>query len=113
MGTAPPGRLNKNIKLTVCYLLVSIQKSLPLLRTAMTRGSMSIEGVRPPPTHLVSSQQPTSTHISQPVTTQTVVTQQVITASGTLTTRPIPPTAQPQVAGFITMLLEIKAVCCI
>uniref|UniRef100_A0A2C9K2Y9 TAFH domain-containing protein n=1 Tax=Biomphalaria glabrata TaxID=6526 RepID=A0A2C9K2Y9_BIOGL len=65
------------------YLVPFLKKSLPLLRTSMLLGRMTIDGVNPPPPevaghgHLIS--------VSQPVST----TQQVVTATGTLTQRPV------------------------
>lgn len=61
------------------------QKSLPLLRQSMIKGHMTIEGVKPPSPVVSSPVQP----IAQPPPSPTVVTQQVVTATGTLTQRPV------------------------
>ncbi|CAG5124131.1 unnamed protein product [Candidula unifasciata] len=67
------------------YLVPFLKKSLPLLRQSMIKGYMTIEGVKPPPSEITGHIQPSVQSSAAP----TVVTQQVITAAGTLTQRPL------------------------
>ncbi|XP_059140891.1 transcription initiation factor TFIID subunit 4-like isoform X3 [Physella acuta] len=68
------------------YLVPFLKKSLPLLRQSMLKGRMVIDGVKPPPAEVAGQSQ--SITVSQSPAT-TIVSQQVITASGTLTQRPV------------------------
>ena len=74
----------------------------------MLMGKMTIEGVQPPPLDTISQAATPQSVVS----TQAVVTQQVITAAGTLTTRPVvAPVAPPQVTSFFIMYQSFPVKC--